>query len=44
MKNSPYNYADDSTLLTLEFEKLQEATLQLQQTCLKWGMKINFDV
>ena len=36
-------YADDSTLLTLDFEKLQEATLQLQQACLKWGMKINFD-
>ena len=36
-------YADDSTLLTLDFEKLQEAILQLQQACLKWGMKINFD-
>ena len=35
-------YADDSTLLTLDFEKLQEATLQLQQACLKWSMKINF--
>ena len=36
-------YADDSTLLTLDFEKLQVATLELQQACLKWGMKINFD-
>ena len=36
-------YADDSTLLTLDFDKLQVATLELQQSCLKWGMKINFD-
>ena len=36
-------YADDSTLLTWDFEKLQVATLELQQACLKWGMKINFD-
>ena len=36
-------YADDSTFLTLDFEKLQEVTWQLQQACLKWGMKINFD-
>ena len=36
-------YADDSTLLALDFEKLQVATLELQQACLKWGMKINFD-
>ena len=36
-------YADDSTLLTLDLDKLQVATLELQQSCLKWGMKINFD-
>ena len=36
-------FADDSTLLTLDFDKLQVATLELQQSCLKWGMKINFD-
>ena len=36
-------YADDSTLLALDFEKLQVAVLELQQACLKWGMKINFD-
>ena len=36
-------YADDSTLLTFDFKKLQVATLELQQACLKWGMKINFD-
>ena len=36
-------YADDSTLLALDFEKLQVAILELQQACLKWGMKINFD-
>ena len=35
-------YADDSTLLTLDFEKLQVANLELQQACLKWSMKINF--
>ena len=31
------------TLLALDFEKLQVAILELQQACLKWGMKINFD-
>ena len=36
-------YADDSTFLALDFEKLQEVTLQLQQACLKWGMEIDFD-
>ena len=36
-------YADESTLLTLDFDKLQVATLEPQQSCLKWGMKINFD-
>ena len=36
-------YADYSTLLALDFEKLQVATLELQQACLKWGMKISFD-
>ena len=36
-------YADDSTFLTLDFEKLQVASLELQQACLTWGMKINFD-
>ena len=41
--SSSIKYADDSTLLTLDFEKLQVATLELQQACLKWSMKINFD-
>ena len=41
--SSSIKYADDSTLLTLDFDKLQVATLELQQSCLKWGMKINFD-
>ena len=36
-------YADGSTLLALDFEKLQVATLELEQACLKWGMRINFD-
>ena len=36
-------YTDDSTLLTLDFDELQVATLELQQSCLKWGMKKNFD-
>ena len=36
-------YAHDSTLLVLDFEKLQVAIYELQQTCMKWDMKINFD-
>ena len=36
-------YADDPILLTIDFKKLQVTTLELQQACLKWGMKINFD-
>ena len=36
-------YVNDSTLLPLDFEKLQVVILELQQACLKWGMKINFD-
>ena len=28
-------YVDDATLLTLDLEKLQEATLEIQQDCLK---------
>ena len=36
-------YANDSTLLALDFKKLQVVILELQQACLKWGMKINFD-
>ena len=41
--SSSIKYADDSTLLALDFDKLQVETLELQQSCLKWGMKINFD-
>ena len=37
------NYADESALLTLDCEKLQTATDELQQACIKWDMKINFD-
>ena len=36
-------YADDTTLLALNLDKLQEATTELQQACSKWGMKINVD-
>ena len=36
-------YSDDSTLLALDYEKLQVATYELQQACSKLGMKINFD-
>ena len=34
-------YADDTTLLALGFQKLQEMSSQLQSACTKWGMKIN---
>ena len=37
------NYADESTLLTLDCEKLQTATYELQQACIKWDMKINLE-
>ena len=36
-------YADDSTLLTLDFKKLQTTTYELKQAFIKWVMKINFD-
>ncbi|XP_066936741.1 uncharacterized protein [Clytia hemisphaerica] len=34
-------YADDTTLIAAVFEKLQLSTNQLQDVCLKYGMKIN---
>ena len=34
-------YADDTTLIAALFEKLQISTNQLQEACLKYGMKIN---
>ncbi len=34
-------YADDTTLLALGFEKLQQMSSQLQSAYSKWGMKIN---
>ena len=34
-------YADDTTLMDLVFEKLQETTTQLEKSCSRWGMKIN---
>ena len=34
-------YADDTTLLSAVFEKLNLSTLQVEQACKKWGMKIN---
>ena len=34
-------YADDTTLIALIFEKLNLATLELDFSCKKWGMKIN---
>ena len=36
---SSIKYVDDSTLLALDFEKLQVATYELQQGCVNWGMK-----
>ena len=34
-------YADDTTLISAVFEKLQLSTLELEQACQKWGLKIN---
>ena len=34
-------YADDTTLISAMFEKLQLSTLELEAACKKWGMKIN---
>ena len=36
-------YAEDSRLLVLGFEKLEETTYELQKVCIKSGKKINFD-
>ena len=36
-------YAEDSRLLVLGFEKLEETTYELQNVCIKSGKKINFD-
>ena len=34
-------YADDTTLVSAVFEKLQIATSELENACHKWGLKIN---
>ena len=34
-------YADDTTLIYAVLEKLQLSTLELEQACQKWGLKIN---
>ena len=34
-------YANDTTLISAVFEKLQLSTLELEQACQKWGLKIN---
>ena len=34
-------YADDTTLLSAIFNKLKLTTLELENACSKWGMKIN---
>ena len=34
---------EDSRLLVLGFEKLEETTYELQKVCIKSGKKINFD-
>ena len=33
-------YIDDTTLISAVFEKLQLYTLELEQACQKWGLKI----
>ena len=35
-------YANDTTIMSNVFEKLQLSTEELQAACRKWGMKINF--
>ena len=35
-------YADDTTIMSTVFEKLQLSTEELQAACRKWGTKINF--
>ena len=34
-------YADDTTLLSVIFEKLELSSKELELACYKWGMKIN---
>ena len=34
-------YADDTTLLSVVFDKLKLSTKELEEACKKWGMKIN---
>lgn len=34
-------YADDTTLISAVFEKLQMSTSELETACRKWGLKIN---
>ena len=34
-------YADDTTLIATVFEKLKLSTAELEQSCEKWGVKIN---
>ena len=35
-------YADETTVMSTVFEKLQLSTEELQAACRKWGMKVNF--
>ena len=34
-------YADDMTLISAIFDKLQLSTAELENACARWGMKIN---
>ena len=34
-------YADDTILISTVFENMQLSTLELEQACQKWGLKIN---
>ena len=36
------SYADDTTIMSTEFEKLQLSNEDIQAACRKWGMKLNF--
>ena len=34
-------YADDTTLVSVIFDKLKLSSQELEKTCQKWGLKVN---
>ena len=41
MRMNNIRYADDTTLVEMDLESLQQTTNMLQEACARWGMKIN---